>query len=636
MSIASDGGERLWILDRALYALFSRHADSARHDRDRRRYRGTDLRTSFEVYVARIYGLSIAVFLAVSLTTLVVGLALPNAIVAGAATMLWQLLPPIEVTPPQVPRTYAALAAALLVGAIAKRTTVAAGGQYLGWRARGRQADIEITLPGSVRYLRTLAAGTDDPREMLEKVAVNEDAYGETAVACRKVLNKAVLTGSLEEALRMVARDTPSRDALAPFLLKFREHAAQGPDELETYLRMESRMLDHRQRRARERAEAFLELVAELFVVLLVLPALLVIVVTVMGVLSPGLSEPVTTPFGTITTRELILYGAIGFVLSVGGLATTLVESLRPAGLSAADHARPDGIVATISTTLSNPASAAVVHVPLGIGVAALVWSLGGRPVEAGLAGYVVYGLPVGVVAARRAALDEAKDREIKDLVHAISGHVSLGRPFPEAVEVVARDVDLGPLNEDVATLAFTANLTTGTPGLDGDEVDSRTAALDRFVEQVGTPLAEQTMGLVTGALDVGSDTDDVFETLQTEIGRLHHEKKALQANMLVYVAVGWTTALLIVGIMVAVVGYVLDGFAQMDAVAGQTTGVGIDGRAIDPEEDSYQFYLVTQATMLACGWFAGTARRGYYEGLLHSSALVVIAHVVFAGVGLI
>ena len=624
------------MLDRALYALFSRHADSARHDRDRRRYRGTDLRTSFEVYVARVYGLSIVVFLAVSLATLAIGLALPEEAVAGVADLLWRLLPAIEITPPRVPRTYAAVAAALVVGATAKRTTVAAGGQYLGWRARGRRADIEITLPGSVRYLRTLAAGTDDPRQMLEKVAVNEDAYGETAVACRKVLNKAALTGSLEEALRMVARDTPSRDALAPFLLKFREHAAQGPDELETYLRMESRMLDHRQRRAHERAEAFLELVAELFVVLLILPALLVIVITVMGVLSPGLSEPVTTPFGTITTRELILYWAIGFVLAVGALAATLVESLRPAGLSTASHERPAGVLATLSTTPSNPASAAVVFVPAGICAAVLVWILGGRPVEAGLAGYVVYGLPVGLVAARRARLDETKDREIKDLVHAISGHVSLGRPFPEAVEVVARDVDLGPLNEDVATLAFTANLTTATPRTDGDEVDSRTAALDRFVEQVGTPLAEQTMGLVTGALDVGSDTDDVFETLQTEIGRLHHEKKALQANMLVYVAVGWTTAILIVGIMVAVVGYVLDGFAAMDAVGGGATGIGVDGSTIDPEADSYRFYLVTQATMLACGWFAGAARRGYYEGLLHSAALVVIAHVVFAGVGLV
>ena len=67
------------------------------------------------------------------------------------------------------------------------------------------------------------------------------------------------------------------------------------------------------------------------------------------------------------------------------------------------------------------------------------------------------------------------------------------------------------------------------------------------------TPMAEQTIGLVVGALDAGSDAEDVFETLQTEIGRLYHQRKSLRSALLVYVAVGWTTALLVVGITDAV-----------------------------------------------------------------------------------
>jgi len=39
---------------------------------------------------------------------------------------------------------------------------------------------------------------------------------------------------------------------------------------------------------------------------------------------------------------------------------------------------------------------------------------------------------------------------------------------------------------------------------------------------------------------------------------------------------------------------------------------------------------------MLASGWFAGTASRGFYEALLHSGALVLAAYAVFAGVGLL
>jgi len=49
---------------------------------------------------------------------------------------------------------------------------------------------------------------------MVEKAAAN-DAYGGTATSLRKALNAARLAGSLDEGLRRVARDTPSRELLA-------------------------------------------------------------------------------------------------------------------------------------------------------------------------------------------------------------------------------------------------------------------------------------------------------------------------------------------------------------------------------------------------------------------------------------
>jgi hypothetical protein len=390
---------------------------------------------------------------------------------------------------------------------------------------------------------------------------------------------------------------------------------------------MESRMLSHRQARARERAEGFLELLAEMFIVLLVLPALLVIVLTVMSVLSPGLTRPVSTPLGTTTPRAVMIYGGIGFVLAVGAVSAWLVGSLRPPDQSTPAYDRPSGLGAVRSVAV-NPASAAVVLVPVAVGVAGLLWSLGYGIANVLLLGYVAYAVPVGVVAVRRARLDDAKDRQIEEFVHAVSGHVTLGRPFSEAVEAVARDVDLGALQDDVEDLAFNTSLTTR-------QGDLKRRALDRFVDRVGTPLAEQTIGLVTGALAAGSDTSEVFDTLQTEVGRLYHEKQSLRSSMLVYVAVGWTTALLVVGIVVAVNGYVLEGFSQLTAVSGQGS-VAIDADAVRPARERYRFYLVTQATMLASGWFAGMASRGRYEALLHSGALVLIAYVVFAGVGMV
>jgi archaellum biogenesis protein FlaJ (TadC family) len=616
----------LSLLDQGLYALFARHADRRRHENDRHRYRGTDLRVSFDLYLARTYAASWIAALVVATTTLVVVTALPRATVDAVTT----LVPAPAPEGADGARLGLAVVSAVVAAAGAKRATIAVGSLLLRWRASARRTNIERTLPGAARYLRALSAGSDDRRAMLRKVADN-DAYGETAVSIRKALNTAALTGSLADGLRRVARDTPSNDALAPFLLKFREHAAQGEDALAEYLEMESRMLGHRQDRARQRAEGFLEVVAELFIVLLVVPALLVIVLTVMSVLAPGLAAPVPGPF-TFSIRAGLVYGSAAFVLTVGVGAALTVDTLRPAD-QRVRYQRPQGLGATIATALTNPASAATVFVLPAVGTIPLVLNTGSNPVNAVLLGYVAYALPVGSVAIRRARRDDAKDREMADFVHAVSGHVSLGRPFPEAVALVSEQGELGPLDPDVADLAF--NLATTTRDPTADEIDVRRAALDRFVDRVGTPLAEQSIGLVTGALDAGSDTEAVFETLQTEIGRLYHEKQALRSNMLVYATVGWTTALLVIGITIAVNTHVLDGFAQLSALSGSSR-VSLNPDAIQPARDRFRFYVVTQATMLASGWFAGAASRGTYEALLHSGALVTVCYLVFAGAGMI
>jgi archaellum biogenesis protein FlaJ (TadC family) len=622
---------RLGPLDRGLYALFSRHADAAAHERDRYSYRAAALSTSFDVYLARVYGLAWASAVLALAVTFAGILLVPGAVVGSVTSFLTAGIPLLNrLAVPAIPRIYVAVFAALLVGTVARTLVVRAGGFYLRRAAATRREEIERTLPGAVRYLRVLATGTSDQRTMFRRVAA-QDAYGATADSFRDALNKATLTGSLDEGLSMVARETPSRDLLSPFLLKFREHAAQGSDSLAGYLKMEGRLLSQKQSRVRERASGFLELVAELFVVLLVFPALGVLILTVGSVLAPELSKAVATPLGPMSVRALLVYASAIFVLVVGIGASSVVASLRPADLATPTYDRPAMLQAFLSTATTNPVSAAWAFLLPALALAGSLWTLDYSPLNVALLSYAGYGVPVGVVAVRRAARDDAKDREIRDFVHAVSGHVSLGRPFPAAVDRVAREVDLGPLQSDVEDLAFNLQLTTGAD----EETDVRAAALDRFVDRVGTPLASQTVGLVVGALEAGSDTEEVFETLETEIGRLYHERKALRSRLLVYAAVGWTTALLVVGIVVAVNASVLDGFAQLSTVADANAGVGLNPGAVDPARERQRFYLVTQATVLACGWFAGTASRGRYEALLHSGLLVVLTYVVFTGLGL-
>lgn len=594
-------------LDSGLYALFSRHADSERHDKERAYHRGASLGSDFDRYIARVYGLSWVV--AVLMTCVM--------------TFFAHFL---------TASVFVAVGGGLVCGFIGKRTVVIGSRGYLRMATAARREKIERTLPGAVRYLRTLSAGTDDQRTLLRKVT-EQEAYGETAVSFRRVLNRAALTGSLDQALRSVARDTPSQDLLAPFLIKFNEHARQGGDALSGYLRLESRMLSHRQSRARQRASDFLELIAEMFVVLLVLPALLVIVLTVMAVLSPGLSQTYATPLGSVTLQSVLVYASAVFILWVGIGTSWLVGSLRPPGMATPSYERPVGYLATFESALINPTSAMVLLAPAALLVAGISVVVGFDPVTVVLMGYVAFCLPIGLVAVRRARIDDEKDHELRDFVHSVAGHVGLGRPFSESVARVARDVDLDALGTDVDHLAYNLGLMSAPD----EAADVRAAALYRFVERVGTPLAAQSIGLITGALDVGSDAESVFETLQAEVGRLYHEKRELRSTMTVYVAVGWTTALLIVGIMIAVNSYVLDSFSQLTAVTRTGTGtMAINPSAIQPERDRYGFYVVTQATMLASGWFAGTASRGRYEALLHSALLVGLTIVVFVGIGMI
>jgi hypothetical protein len=97
---------------------------------------------------------------------------------------------------------------------------------------------------------------------------------------------------------------------------------------------------------------------------------------------------------------------------------------------------------------------------------------------------------------------------------------------------------------------------------------------------------------------------------------------------------VGWTTGLLVVAIIAAVNVTVLDGFSQLSGVADSASRMSFDPNAVDPARDRGRFYLVAQATVLACGWFAGVASRGTYEALLHSGVLVVLTYLLFTGLG--
>ncbi|MFB6135008.1 MAG: hypothetical protein ABEJ55_08475 [Halanaeroarchaeum sp.] len=603
-------------IDLLVALAFSRHVDAPRHAASRRLYQGLGGGNSFAVFLGRLYAVSwVTGFLGAVVTVLSLARVEATALRGIAATLatiprgggLGPVLVPLG---------------GLLTGVATKRATIHLGERYLAIRVRQRRERIERTLPRATRFMQVLATDQVEEARLLESVAEREEAFGETARAFQRVIATAAVTGSVDTALRLVARDSPSRRTLAPFLLTFRARAREGPDALSTYLRRESRMLARSDAMRSGAAKRHLGLVVQLLLALLIVPVLLVAVGAGIGEFSPGRPFDVA---GTIHARSLVTPIGAGFVLLLGIVATAFVFAVRPGTVRWSRHRRSDDIRALIGRAPINPTNALYLLAPVGPIVTLWATSIGTDPVTAAVVGLAAVGVPVGVVDWRRARLDAAKDRYLPEFIHEVGHQVHLGRSVAKAVERVSSDARLGPLDGDVADLAFDLRVATGDRPVRG-------AALDRFVARVGTPLARRTVGMIAGALDAGGQAALAHEALQSEAGRLYHEERAVRDRLPVVVAVGWIAAMLVVGIVVAI-----DVAALGSTVP--TGGTGASETMVIPgvgKADLPPFYLLTQATMLTSGWFTGVAGRGAYEGLLHSSALGLVAVLAFGGAGLI
>ncbi len=533
----------------------------------------------------------------------------------------------VQITGP-VTATYATMivVGCGLVGGLCGAGSVLATGQYwLRYRREQRRRQIARTLPATVRYLRVLVDGIGE-HERRFGAAAAVDAHGATGDELRRVVTNARLTGSFDHGLREIARETPSHDRLAPFLLKYIEHARQSERSLRSFLTVEARMQTLREERQRQRTIDSMELIAELFVVLLVLPAVLLIVLIVVSMLSPALTRPVWTPIGSKSVLVVVGYACAGGVVTVGCGATWLVRSLQPPGLQPPSYSWPATPRAILETAHRNPNSAAMVAVLPALLILVVLWIHTGSPLDAIVLTTVSAGVPIGVISIRRRRLDTAKDRTLGAFIHAVAGHVRLGTPLSVAVSRVGTDLDHGPLQEDIDRLSMRLQFITPP----ANAVGVRTAALNRFVADVGTALAAQSIGLLCDAIRAGSAPKTVLETLQTEVGRLYQEKRALQSTMAVYTIIGWTTGLLIVAIMAIISTEVFASFEPIESVSGGFGATGIQSGAFSFERGRSLCYLVTQSTMLSCGLFAGGTTGDRYESLFHASLLLAIGYVVF------
>lgn len=603
-------------VDAVLVVAFGRHASAPRHAALREGYRAIDRRTDFPTFLSRLYAAAWLVGIAVGLGSVAaVGRLPPSASEGVVATVT--MLPLVD---PPIADVVLRFGLPVVAGALANRCILRIGGRIVALRARRRRQRIEHSLPRTVRFMHVIAAGTADERTLFRAVAARERAFGETARSFRRVLDTAAVAGSLDRALRIVARDTPSRRTFAPFLLTLRERARDGPDSLRRFLHVETRTLARRDAQRTSAARRYFTVTVQLFLALLVGPALAGLGVGLLAGLGATDRLPQVAVATAVRRSGLLAPASVIAVLGLGALATGLAVAVRPPGYRWSRHRVDGDLGRLLRRAPRNPANAVVLLAPTVAVLAPIAWLTGAPLLAIAVGGYATVAVPTGLVDWRRSRIDAAKDRALPDLIYGIAHQVHRGRSFTEAVDHVAADGGLGALDPDVADLAFDLRVAaTDRP--------VRAAALDRFVERVGTPLAERTVGMVAGALDAGGETAAAFDALQSEAGRLHHEERAVRDRMGLLVVVGWIVSLLLVGIVVAVDVAALGSVVPDYAAAGSA--------AVVPA-GTPSFFRLTLATMLSAGWFAGAAGRGVYEGLLHSGALVLAAALAFAAAGLL
>ena len=584
------------VIDRVTPPAIDAVARSRWHRSVRRVYRSVPRHIPAVVYISRVYVLALAgaVIMAVAALVLLTSGVIPATLVTVAMTL---------------GATAAVAGAVLVMGLVLP-----------GLRADMHRRAVTRSLPGAVAHLRVLATGGEGPRGLFERAA-GADVHGATGAEFRRVLTVATLSGRLDEGITTVARLTAAEDSLAPFLVNLRAHLAQGPDALHGFLALEARLLRHQQAAQRQQTMGMLALIAELVMVLLVLPALVVVVLTMLGPIVPVTAQTVQTPIGPRSVGVLVMWIAGGFVLLVGIAAGVMVATLRPQE-HVTQFRRPHGPVALLAAAGSNPAAMSIIAVGPGLIMLGVTLGLDGRVGLGLLMGFTAWAVPVGVVGWRRARVDDAKDARLRDFIHAVAGYIDLGVPFAPAVDRIARETDLGPLHPDVARLAVDLRLRDGHPDLQGP---TQEVALRRFSGRVGTPLSTRTVGVIASALAAGAQPQRIFERLQADVGELYRQKQALRAEMQVYAAVGWTTALLVLGIAVTATTQLFGDLATLSSMGGQA----LSGAA-------YRVLLTTAATAIAAGWFAGIASRDRYAGLLHAGVLTAITIVVGGMMGML
>ncbi|SNR31866.1 type II secretion system F family protein [Halorubrum vacuolatum] len=571
--------------------------------------------------------------------------------------------------------SFAELLVVYLLSSVTLGAAVAVGTYYARWellsqRAAARASQIDATLPRTVAFIYALSRSGMAFPAVMNTLAKHEEVYGEAAselaVAVRDM--NAFGTDALT-ALQRTAKRTPSED-----LSEFSENLAAVLGSGQSLSRFLRAQYERYQAEAESKQEQYLELLstfAEAYVTVFVAGPLFFI--TILVVIGLVLED-------TLALLRVMVYLAIplatfGFVVYVdsvtggpGSSKTVTLEeqatdertvgvtdggSVREGAvdgqwetnkerLAAHDRLRSalDWVAAPVDHVLRNPASTAVITVPIAviwIGLTAFPVTIGSptrmiAQVDGAIIGGVAFVL-LGYAVVYE--IDKRRTRklevEIPDFLDRFARINEAGTSIVGSLRRVAGS-DLGALTPELRRTERDVNW--------GADV---TTAFHRTARRVRSSTLTRAVALITNSMQASGDIGPVLriaadETRATE--RLRRERKQV---MLTYLIVIYLSFLVFLGIIAALtVSFIpaIEGAnigATGDVSPDGIAGIGGDGfEDIDVFEYELIFFHASVIQAICSGLVAGQLGEGSVrDGVKHAVILLAITGIAFVLMGL-
>ncbi len=508
--------------------------------------------------------------------------------------------------------------------------------------ARSRRAKIDATLYHVVSLMLGMTKGGTPLIDMFRTIAEERHVTGEIGKEFAIIVRNIVVFGKdVITSIREVASTTPSQ--------KFRDFledlasVLEGGSSLSEFLEFKISHLAEERERAYELYVSSYEILAEIYVALLIVaPLFSLIVFVVMNMMNED----------TMNLMRAIVYlyiplGGLAFVYLIkssklleeekwkGERISEIFLHATVSGNGASRLRRKSGVKVFLKkvarwmeraikmrTFLRNPKLSFLFSVPLAV-VFFLVASRGMRIESSLTLAFVLAVLPYTLLYEYSSYKLRKLERYLPDFLRGLGSLNESGLNVVTAIKVMSSS-QLGVLTEEVQRMRR-----------DIEWGKLVTEALERFEERVGSTIVSKVVSIINRALMATSNVRAAIFAAATDVELLLDFRERLKNAMFSYMVIIYVTF----GVFLFTVVVILQNFISVFSNFSVTQIAGTYFNPPNLEEMTTLFYHASLINALVNGIIAGVmSEETISAGLKHSVFLMVVCLLVFAfvvGVGL-